>query len=138
MKTFMTLPLTRKTLLAGVLVLGAMGVWGWRLIGPDHIKPSQLQQTAGIEARVIATRPTNGAFVLSICVSNHTDATAKHVVLTARLVTPQGHMLAENPLVGLSNLAPHADRPIDVPLVAPNPPPNPVGQVNVTLVRWAK
>lgn len=138
MKSLVTVPMTRKTLLAGILMLGAAGVWGWRWIGSDQIKPSQLQQTDGIEASVIAIRPTNGAYVLSVRVSNHTDSLAEHVVLTARLVTRQGRTLAENPLVGLANLASHDERRIEVPLVATNPSADPIGQVDVTLVRWAK
>ena len=122
--------------LAAVLVLvAAVGVWCWRL-GPTTPTESELRETDGITAEVLATRLVPQGVEVTCRVSNATANRANQIVLCVTVSNEQGQTLASNPLVGVADLAAGKDR--NATILVPFQPAraNVTAQVKVSLVRW--
>ncbi len=128
---------SRRTVIAVVLGLSAVGVWIWRIGIADSFNPRQFQKTEAIEAAVTDTKRVSGDYVVTVSVTNQSPTLADHIVLTARLIDTQRNVLAVNPLVGIQQLAPNDQRAIDIRFPSVTPAAGIEGRIEVMLVRWA-
>jgi len=128
---------TRKTTVAVLLGLSALGVGAWRIGIADGFNPQQFQHTEAIEAAVTDTTHVADGYLMTVSVTNRSPTPADHIVLTARLFDTQGNPLAVNPLVGIQQLAPNDQRTIDIRFPSVAPARDIEGRIEVTLVRWA-
>jgi len=130
------LPIAPRTLLAGLIALGAIGVWTWHLASADSFDARQFRQTDSVEAVVIDTRSTTDGCTLTARLTNRAETQARHIVLTARLLDANGRSVAVNPLLAVQRLAAGQSRTIDVPFPSGKWDGQMNGAIEVSLVRW--
>jgi hypothetical protein len=119
-----------------VVALVALLVWGqqlWHRFVPGE---RSLRDTAGIEATVLKVDPTGRGYRVQCRIVNHRQQFAEQVVLRVALAEASGKILAVNPLVSASAVAPGETRELSVLVPTPAVTTNAGSKVEVSLVRW--
>lgn len=125
-----------KILMVTMLVGLAAGLWSLRLLGDRGADPDALRDTRGVDVTILSTNREQGRYNINCRVTNRTARTAEQVVLTARLIDTDGAIVAINPLVGVSDLAPASSRTVSIVLPADGIRTILQADVECTLVRW--
>jgi hypothetical protein len=126
-----------KKIIAIVVVVAALFVWGSRLWPRLAHGENALHDTAGIEATVLEIEPTERGCRVQCRLVNHRRQFAEQVVFQVALVETNGKILAVNPLASAAAIAPGETRELPVLVPTPKPTVNPAGAtITISLVRW--
>jgi hypothetical protein len=126
-----------KKIIAIVVVVAALFVWGSRLWPRFAPGENSLRDTTGIEATVLKVEPTERGCRVQCRLVNHRRQFAEQVVFQVALVETNGKILAVNPLASAAAIAPGETRELPVLVPTPKPTVNPAGAtITISLVRW--
>jgi hypothetical protein len=126
-----------KSLLAAVVMIGAVAIWTWRLLPKAGPTESELQQTSGVSAEVVSLETSPLGRQVSCRVFNSTRRIASQVVLRVVLTDDTGTPLASNPLAQVIHIGAGVSR--DAKFLVPFNATAPIeleARVEVSLVRW--
>jgi len=123
--------------LAIAVMAVAVVVWWIRLTGGPALDPNTLRDTQGIDAEVLELDSGDGGYSVRLVIVNHGQGLAEQVVLTVSILDPDGRLVAQNPLVSLSNLPPGDARELNILVPDRAPEADNSAETEVSLVRWA-